>query len=149
MEADDARLDYDPPQRLRRLPSWLAATVARRAQLLVSDALADMGARRQHFVILTSLAEQGPASQADLGRRLWIDRSDLHALLGELERAGFVARDRDLEDRRRNVVTLTAAGKSALRRLDKRVDAAQAALLERLSPAERHELLRLLQRLVD
>jgi DNA-binding MarR family transcriptional regulator len=111
--------------------------------------LAQEGVRRQHFAVLTSLAEQGPASQAALGRRLWIDRSDLHALLTELERDGLVARVRDPDDRRRNVVTLTPAGKALLRRLDKRVDAAQTALLERLSATERRELIRLLERAVS
>ena len=100
--------------------------------------------RRQHYSVLTSLSEQGPASQAELGRRLWIDRSDLHALLGKLEHDGGVARVRDEHDRRRNLVTLTPAGKSLLRRLDKAVDAAQDALLAPLSTRARRELRRLL-----
>lgn len=149
MEADEGRLDYDPPERLRRLPSWLASQMARRGATLVAESMAQEGVRRQHFSVLTSLAEQGAASQAALGRRLWIDRSDLHALLAELERDGLVARVRDPEDRRRNVVTLTAAGKAALRRLDKRIDAAQTALLEPLSASERRELIKLLERVVS
>jgi DNA-binding MarR family transcriptional regulator len=114
----------------------------------VEEALAQEDARRQHFTVLTSLAEQGPASQAALGRRLWIDRSDLHAILNELESRGQVARVRDETDRRRNVVALTRAGRTALARLDKRVDAAQDALLAPLSAAERRELRRLLERVV-
>src|SRR5579884_1563608 len=149
MEPDDGSLDYDPPERMRRLPSWLASQLARRGAALVGESLAREGVRRQHFAVLTSLAEQGAASQAALGRRLWIDRSDLHTLMTELERDGLVARARDPEDRRRNVVTLTTAGKALLRRIDKRVDAAQAALLEPLSAAERRELIRLLDRVVS
>ncbi|HUI47980.1 MAG TPA: MarR family winged helix-turn-helix transcriptional regulator [Acidimicrobiia bacterium] len=126
----------------------MVAQVARRAQSLVGEALAHEGARRPHFTVLTSLAEQGDASQAALGRRLWIDRSDLHAIVTELERDGLVARVRDVQDRRRNVVTLTTAGATALARLDERVEAAQRDLLEPLSATERRELLRLLERLV-
>jgi MarR family transcriptional regulator, lower aerobic nicotinate degradation pathway regulator len=136
--------DYDPPARLRALPSWLTSEVARKGQRLVVDALAGEGARRQHYSVLTSLSEQGPASQAELGRRLWIDRSDLHALLGELADDGVVARVRDEQDRRRNQVTLTPAGKALLRRLDKAVDRAQDALLAPLSAGDRRELRRLL-----
>ncbi|MGH2885393.1 MAG: MarR family winged helix-turn-helix transcriptional regulator, partial [Solirubrobacteraceae bacterium] len=121
----------------------------RRGQALVGEALAREGARRQHFAVLTSLAEQGAASQADLGRRLWIDRSDLHALLGEMERDGLVARVRDAQDRRRNVVTLTPAGRAALARLDERVDSAQRSLLEPLSAKQQRELIRLLDRVVS
>jgi MarR family transcriptional regulator, lower aerobic nicotinate degradation pathway regulator len=140
---------YDPPQRLRQLPSWLSSAVARKGQRLVTEALVQEGARRQHFTVLTSLADQGPASQAALGRRLWIDRSDLHAILNEIERDGLVRRARDEQDRRRNVVALTPRGRAALKRLDKRVDAAQDALLGPLSAADRRELRRLLERLVD
>ena len=125
------------------------ARAARRAQRLAEEALAEEGVRRQHFVVLTSLAEQGASSQAALGRRLWIDRSDLHAILNDLEEQGLVARVRDEQDRRRNVVELTRAGRTALARLDTRVDAAQDALLAPLSRAERRELIRLLERLVD
>jgi DNA-binding MarR family transcriptional regulator len=88
--------------------------------------------RRQHFAVLSSLAEQGAASQAAIGRRLWIDRSDLHAILADLERDGLVARVRDEQDRRRNVVTLTPAGTAALKRLDKRVEAAQDVVARRI-----------------
>jgi MarR family transcriptional regulator, lower aerobic nicotinate degradation pathway regulator len=149
MAAEELRSEYDPPQRLRRLPSWLASELARRGQTLVAEALAQEGARRQHFAVLTSLAEQGAASQAELGRRLWIDRSDLHALLGELERDGLVGRVRDAGDRRRNVVTLTPAGEAALARLDEQVESAQRALLEPLSPKERRAVIRLLERVVS
>lgn len=113
----------------RELPSWQAGEVARRARRLVDEALGQEGARRQDFAVLTSLAEQGPASQAALGRRLWIDRSDLHAILNELQRDGLVDRVRDEHDRRRNVVALTRRGTTTLKRLDKRVDGAQIALL--------------------
>jgi MarR family transcriptional regulator, lower aerobic nicotinate degradation pathway regulator len=146
---DAEHLYYDPPDRLRHLPTWLTAEVARKGRRPVNACLAQDGARRQHFTVLTSLAEQGPASQAELGRRLSIDRSDLHALMTELETGGLVARVRDERDRRRNVVTLTRAGKTALARLDRRIDAAQEALLEPLSGTERRELSRLLQKILE
>ncbi|MHB8692005.1 MAG: MarR family winged helix-turn-helix transcriptional regulator [Solirubrobacteraceae bacterium] len=147
--APDEQDLYDPPQRLRVLPSWLAARVARRAQLIVGEALAQEGVRRQHYTVLASLADQGPASQAEIGRRLWIDRSDLHALLGELEADGLVARIRDQRDRRRNVVSLSTAGAKVLERLDRAIAKAQRALLAPLSERDQRELVRLLERVLD
>jgi DNA-binding MarR family transcriptional regulator len=105
--------------------------------------------RRPHFVVLSALAERGAASQAALGRRLSIDRSDMHALLDGLERDGLVARVRDAHDQRRILIELTPAGARALKRLEKRVDVAQETLLAPLSAADRPELTRLLSRLVD
>ena len=137
------------PARLQRLPSWLLNQAALHATRIVGEAFANAGVRRYHFSVLVALAEDGPASQADLGRRLWIDRSDMVAVLNDLERDGLVARVRDERDRRRNLVRLTPAGKRALGRLEARVEDAQAALLAPLSAAEREELLRLLARVVE
>jgi DNA-binding MarR family transcriptional regulator len=123
--------------------------VAMYAGHLVSDALAEEGVRKQHFTVLSALAEQGAASQAALGRRLWIDRSDLHAILADLERGGLVARVRDEQDHRRNLVEITPAGAVTLKRLDARVHAAQDVLLEPLSAADRQHLRRVLKRLVE
>jgi DNA-binding MarR family transcriptional regulator len=149
MDVEAARAEYAPPRRLQQLPSWLTSQVAMHAGRLVADALAEEGVRRQHFSVLSALAEQGASSQAALGRRLWIDRSDLHAILGDLEHDGLVARVRDEQDRRRNLVELTPAGAAALDRLDTRIEAAQDVLLQPLSPADRQHLRRILKRLVE
>jgi DNA-binding MarR family transcriptional regulator len=137
------------PERLQRLPSWLLNQAALHASRLVGESFARAGVRRYHFSVLVALDEDGPASQAALGRRLWIDRSDMVAVINDLERDGLVARVRDETDRRRNLVRLTPAGKRALARLDAQVEEAQAALLAPLSAAERRTLERLLARVVD
>jgi len=150
MPWSDADLaEYDPPDRIRRLPSWLSGRVADTAAGLVAEALTAEGLRRQHFVVLSALAERGAASQAALGRRLLIDRSDMHALLSELEREDLVARVRDPNDRRRMLVELTPVGARTLKRLDGQIEAAQEALLAPLSGADRRELERLLTKLVE
>jgi MarR family transcriptional regulator, lower aerobic nicotinate degradation pathway regulator len=138
----------DAPGRLTSLPSWLTSQVAQQGDRLVSAALGEAGVRKHHFTVLTALAEHGATSQAELGRRLWLDRSDLHAVLNDLERDGLVARVRDEHDRRRNVVEVTPAGTEELVRWDARVEAAQDALLEPLSVRERRELAALLERIV-
>jgi DNA-binding MarR family transcriptional regulator len=149
MKAEPEGSEYDPPARITQLPSWLAGQVAATAARLVTEALATDGLRRQHFLVLSALVERGAASQAALGRRLAIDRSDMHALLSDLEQHGLVARVRDESDHRRIVIDLTPAGARALQRLDRRVEAAQEALVAPLSATDRSELHRLLTRLVE
>ncbi len=134
----------DPPRGLAELPSWLLSQAALAAHRIVGDALAGAGVRRHHFTVLLALAERGSTSQAELGRRLHIDPSDLHAVLHDLERGGLVARVRATEDRRRNLVELTPAGGRELDRLAVRVQAAQDTLLSPLSDPQRSELRRLL-----
>jgi DNA-binding MarR family transcriptional regulator len=137
------------PARVRSKPSWLLNQATLPANRLVADALAAIDARRHHYVLLAALDEGGPASQAELSRRTTIDRSDMVATVTELAERGLVERAPDPRDRRRNVVTLTAAGRRHLRRLDTLVARAQDGLLAPLSPAERRQLVDLLTRVVD
>ena len=139
----------DSPSRLAELPSWLVGQAALHAHRVVAATLSEAGVRKHHFAVLLALDEHGASSQAELGRRLWIDRSDLHGVLNDLERDGLVERARDERDRRRNVVGLTPAGTRALADLDARVQTAQDELLEPLSRGERRDLRRLLARVVE
>ena len=111
--------------------------------------MASAGARGYHYRLLAALAESGPASQAELGRRSGIDRSDIVASVNELAEAGFVERTADPADRRRNVVTITPAGVRHLGRLDGVLDEIQGELLAPLSAGERDQLIRLLSRILD
>lgn len=103
--------------------------------------------RRGFYGVLATLEEFGPGAQAEIGRRLGIDPSDMVAILNDLERAGYVSRERDPGDRRRNSVTMTAEGAQALVRFDGAIADAQDGMLSSLSPAERDQLLTLLERL--
>lgn len=139
--------EYAPPQAVRSLPSWLLGQAARRAQDLVAASLAPEGIGRQHFAVLASLAESGPASQAELGRRLWLDRSDMHAIVSALEASGLIKRDGDPADQRRKVVSITPAGRRTLKQLDRRIQSAQEQILAPLQPRERDLLVALLARI--
>jgi len=142
-------MDRRAPVRVRAKPSWLLNQAAIPANRLVAEGLAALDGRRHHYVLLAALDEGGPASQADLSRRTTIDRSDMVAAVNELAERGLVVRSPDATDRRRNVVSLTAAGRRHLQKLDRILDQAQDELLAPLSPADRRELVDLLTRVVD
>jgi MarR family transcriptional regulator, lower aerobic nicotinate degradation pathway regulator len=131
-----------------QLPSWLLTQTAAHAHRLVSDGFAQVGARAYHYRLLTSLLEQGPASQAALGRRTGIHLSDMVAALNELEADGFVARSPDPDDRRRNVITVTDRGRARQAELATRVGEIQDELLEPLDPAERQQFADTLRKLL-
>ncbi|GAB3935357.1 hypothetical protein GCM10027614_09950 [Micromonospora vulcania] len=98
------------PAGLRTTPSWLLNQTASHAGRLVSEGFAAHDLRGYHARLLAALAEDGPSSQADLGRRCGIDRSDVVAAINDLVGRGFVVRAPDPADRRRNVINLTDAG---------------------------------------
>ena len=141
---EDAR-----PARLMAKPSWLISEVSRVAHPLLADRLATAGSRGYHYRLLAALAEFGPASQASLGRHTGMDRSDVVASVNELAGRGLVDRSPDPADRRRNVITITPEGATHLRRLEELLAGVQDELAAPLSPAERHELTRLLTQILD
>jgi len=117
------------------------------AQKRTADRLFGVGLQRGFYGVLATLVEFGPAAQAEIGRRLRIDPSDMVAIVNELVAAELVTRERDPQDRRRNLVTPTAAGRAALDRFDAAIATEEDALLETFTPAERAQLLDFLHRL--
>ncbi|WP_436492109.1 MarR family winged helix-turn-helix transcriptional regulator [Actinokineospora sp. HUAS TT18] len=137
------------PARLRSLTSWLINQNSVTARNVVTERLEGTGTRRYHYSMLAALDEFGPASQADLGRRCGLDRSDVAGAMTDLLERGWVDRAPDPADRRRNIVQLTKAGTKQLKTLDRAIGEAQDDLLAPLSAAERQQLNRLLTRLAD
>jgi DNA-binding MarR family transcriptional regulator len=132
---------------MERLPSWLLTQTAAHASRLVGDGFAAVGARGYHYRLLTSLITDGPASQADLGRRTGYHLSDLVAALNELEKSGYIRRAPDPADRRRNVITVTDEGRTRAAELATQAAAIQEQLLAPLTDAERRQLTGLLTKL--
>ncbi|MGW7267421.1 MarR family winged helix-turn-helix transcriptional regulator [Streptomyces sp. NPDC054842] len=143
-EAND---DLRPPARLRALTSWQANKV--------STVGARMTARhmpltaRSDFAVLAALEEYGALSQADLGRRLGLDRNDVSGIVTRLQRGGRIERQADPGDRRRNLVTINAAGRRYLDEIQRGADDAQAELLAGLDADERRHLHALLAKTLE
>jgi DNA-binding MarR family transcriptional regulator len=150
-EDDQAHSGESAPARIADQPTWLISRAYARSNALLNAGFEQQGAglRKYHYRLLAALEESGPASQAQLGRSTSVDRSDVVAVLDELQRRGLVKRATDPNDRRRNIVSITRAGSTRLRALDEVLAGVQAELLAPLSPTDRERLTRLLRRVID
>lgn len=137
------------PERLRTLPSRLLGQAMIHGGRISRARLEEAGMDRWGYAVLVTLRDGGPASQARLSERTGIHRSDLVGVLNGLTDRAYVEREPDPADRRRNVVTLTPAGRRRLGELDRLVDRAQDELLDPLTQPERDELVRLLALIVE
>jgi MarR family transcriptional regulator, lower aerobic nicotinate degradation pathway regulator len=137
------------PSRMVELPTWLLTQTQAYSHRLLAEGFAAAGSRGYHYRLLAALEEFGPDSQAALGRRTNIDRSDVVAALNELAEQGLIQRSPDPDDRRRNVITITPAGRKQLRTLEQVLAGVQEELLAPLSAADRTRLVRLLSRLLE
>jgi DNA-binding MarR family transcriptional regulator len=135
------------PHRLSGTVVWLLGRAAQRGHQLAQERLAAAGIRKWHYGVLAALAEFGQQSQADIGRRLGLDRSDMVAVLNDLQADGYVGREPDPADRRRNIVTISDSGREALAGFDRLIAEADGHLLADLSVTDRAQLVALLERI--
>jgi DNA-binding MarR family transcriptional regulator len=115
---------------------------------LNSAALSPFGIDGRQLAVLLVLAGSEPASQQQAADRLGVDRTTMVAVLDLLEDKGLVVRRPHADDRRRNVVELTAAGRRTLRRATDASDDAERALLEPLSPDDQRRFRAMLHRVL-
>ncbi|WP_307872500.1 MarR family winged helix-turn-helix transcriptional regulator [Paractinoplanes ovalisporus] len=136
-------------ERLRTLRTRLLSLAAVHSDRRVNEELAGADARKWHYAVLATLDEFGPASQAQLSDHTRIYRSDLVAVLNELTERGQVSREPDPSDRRRNLVTITAAGHRQLHRLDEILARVDDEIFAPLDQRQREQLTTLLSLLVE
>ena len=98
----------------------------------------------RQFHLLGLLHDRGALTQRELGTLMDVDPSILVTLLNPLEADGYLSRERDADDRRRHVVTITRRGKQQLDRAAQAQRDAEDELFARLSKAQRAQLRRLL-----
>src|SRR5215472_7908199 len=106
-----------------------------------------LGLNPYHHAILALLEGSAPETQAEIADSLGYDRGTLVGLLDELEEQTLVERKRDPDDRRRQIVRITADGKrtlAKLRALSKRLEDEYLAPLDAEQREQLHALLLLL-----
>jgi DNA-binding MarR family transcriptional regulator len=116
---------------------------------LHAEHLAPVGVSGRELGVLLLLDGGDPLSQQEAAGRLRVDRTSMVALLDGLEAKGLVARRPDTGDRRRNVLELTAHGRTALARALRASDEAERQLLAGPDDAESAQLRTLLARLAQ
>jgi DNA-binding MarR family transcriptional regulator len=114
-------------------------------------ALADQGLALWEFQTLKDLRHRGApyrATPTELATALGLSPAATTKRLDAMERAGYLRRDHDTDDRRRVFVTLTEAGKQAWEDNIAAQDRIERHLLAALDPAEQDQLIALLRKLV-
>lgn len=95
-------------------------------------------------LILLTLYDTGQKgqtlSQRELARRLFLSPATVAVSLRTMERSGYVARRVDESDQRRNLVSITDAGKQAMELCAQAFLAADARLLSGFSAGEKQQL---------
>lgn len=90
--------------------------------------------------VLFELAQRGQAGAKEIGDHLGLDAGYLSRILRGFANAGLVTRKPSPQDRRRTMLSLTAAGRRAFAELDRRSRIQAQTMLGKLSAADRERL---------
>jgi DNA-binding MarR family transcriptional regulator len=132
-----------PPALMERV-GFLLTMVRGGTLAICTEALSPLDLHVKQFGMLLVLASEGPHSQQFLSEWTRMDRTTMVALVDSLEERGYVRRERNPEDRRANLVTITPEGRRVLRRAETAMAQAESRVLASLNPRETKQLLELL-----
>jgi MarR family 2-MHQ and catechol resistance regulon transcriptional repressor len=100
----------------------------------------DFGITESQFAVLEALYHLGPLSQGQLCQKILRSGSNVTTVVDNLEKHALVRRDRDEEDRRVQIVTLTDQGRALIAEAFPEHVARVAEVIGVLTEAEQKEL---------
>lgn len=118
-----------------------------RASSLFLGVLGEHQLTPTQFFAMARLHERGQLSQNRLGRLSAMDPATIQGVIRRLEERGFIQRTPDVNDRRRMVLTLTAAGAELVDKLLGHAEGVSEAILEPLDDQERTVFVTMLKRI--
>jgi len=119
----------------------LLSKLGHRAKRLFTQQLVPLGLKPNHVQVLAYLSAHPGASQRDLVESLRVTPSTIVELIDELEGRNLVVRERNPQNRRASVVSLTRRGRAMLTRTLALSREVEAQLLAPLGAADRERLL--------
>lgn len=125
---------------------FLALSLTKRVRAIVTERFAPLGLHPGQDRLLSALWDEDGLAQSDLIRRLAVEPPTVTNTVTRLERAGFVRRERDPNNRRISRVFLTEAGRALERPVRTILQDAEDLVLAPLTPRQRRELEQLLHR---
>jgi DNA-binding MarR family transcriptional regulator len=99
------------PLALENQVCFALTIAARNVVALYRPVLAPLGLTHPQYLVMLALWQYAPVSVKELATLLELDSATLSPLLKRLEAAGLVRRERNPDDERRLMVTLTPAGR--------------------------------------
>jgi DNA-binding MarR family transcriptional regulator len=132
-----------------RQPGFLIRRLHQIHSALFADEAEGLDITPPQYGVLSVVAAQPGLDQSAIAEEIGVDRATLASVVARLEAAGFVRRTVAKTDRRQKLLSLTPRGRTILARMQGPVQRAQERILEPLSPKDREQFLKLLNRLVD
>lgn len=112
-----------------------------------TETFSDLDLTQKQVSVMWLIDDHPDIGQADIGRRLQMDRATVMAIVNRLQARAFLKRAASTEDRRRQTLHLTDAGREALLTARECILAHENWLKSRFSALELKQLVGMLRRI--
>jgi len=112
-----------------------------------TETFSELGLTQKMVSVLWLIADHPNIAQADIGRRLQMDRATTMAIVNRLQARDLLRRGASTRDRRRQTLTLTSEGQAALQDARRAIDLHESWLKSRFTKREAALLIDLLRRI--
>lgn len=112
-----------------------------------TETFTDLNLTQKQVSVLWLIEDSHDIAQADLGRRLQIDRATIMAIVNRLQGRGFIVRGKSPSDGRRQKLSITDQGAAALAKARIAIEEHEQWLKSHFSSAEVAQLIDLLRRI--
>jgi len=112
-----------------------------------TETFSELGLTQKMVSVLWLIADHPNIAQADIGRRLQMDRATTMAIVNRLEARDLLRRGASTQDRRRQTLTLTAEGQAAFTDARRAIEEHEKWLKSRFTKREATLLIELLRRI--
>ena len=129
---------------LKKSPGHLLRRAQQYAHDLYAKEVGSSGPTPRQFEVLHTVAGNEGLSQTDLVHATGIDRSTLADMIARMIKKGLLSRKRTKEDARANAVSITAKGKTMLKKAQSGVNKAENATLRVLPKSQQAGFMRAL-----
>lgn len=133
---------------LNRFLPYLLNQAAEATSIAFQDSYRDHGLSRTEWRVLANLGAHQSLSAAEICRITHTDKTKVSRAVQALARAGWLSRSTAQDDRRREILTLTEAGRILCRQIEHRALDFDADLRGVLGEAEAEALAQVLRRLI-
>jgi len=134
---------------LYQRPGFLLRRTHQISAAVFESACAEVGLTPAQYGVLTVVGAEPGLDQTRLARALAFDKVTVMRVLKGLEERGLVQRQRSTVSRRQMTVSLTPRGRDLLDAARAPAERAYQRLLSPLSPAQRRQLIELLQTITE
>ena len=135
------------PDPVDKIPSMVLIKLSGWVEANIDAVLAPEGLKRRHYSTVSALRGGVRKGQQALAEKLRIDKATMVGVAAELEKRGYVVRERNPQDKRHYLLSATETGAEWLARTDERVGEVEDEMFGPLTAEERETLLRLMNAL--